>query len=68
MKTLYTVLCKLPDDKRGEYSEEIDVLAYDRTSVRTIKRMAQDIIDSDLYDPALRPMRVISNAIQIKVW
>jgi hypothetical protein len=59
MKTRYAVLCKLPDDKRGEYSEEIDIIADERTSVTAIKRAAQNIIDKD-YDPELRPVRVIT--------
>ena len=60
--TRYTVLCKLPDDKRGEYSEEIDIVASERTGVTAIKRAAQNIIDQ-WYDPELRPVRVITTGI-----
>ena len=56
--TRYTVLCKMPDDKRGEYSEEIDIIAYERTGKTALLRAAQNIIDED-YDPELRAMRVI---------
>ena len=52
----YTILCKMPDDGRGEYSEEIDVeISY--RSVTAAKRAAQEIIE-EMYDPELRPMRV----------
>jgi len=56
--TRYAVLCKLPDDKRGEYSEEIDIIASERTGKTALLRAAQNIIDKD-YDPELRPVRVV---------
>ncbi len=66
MSYRYTVLCKMPDDGRGEYSEEIDFVALERTGVAALKRIAQKIIDRD-YDPELRPVRVIrSTEIQIQ--
>lgn len=53
----YTVLCKMPHDLRGEYSEEIDVeISY--RSVTAAKRAAQEIID-EMYNSELRPMRVV---------
>lgn len=54
----YTVYCKMPDDKRGEYSEEIDIIAAEREGVTAIKRAAQNIID-EWYDTDLRPVRVV---------
>ena len=54
----YTVFCKMPDDKRGEYSEEIDITIKSRSLTRA-KQVAQRLIDKD-YDPNLRPVRVVS--------
>ncbi len=61
-QTRFTVYCKLLDDKRGEYSEEIDIVAADRTGPTAIKRAAQNIIDQ-WYDPELRPVRVVRSGI-----
>ena len=64
MSYRYTVLCKMPHDRRGEYSEEIDVeISY--RSVTAAKRAAQEIIE-EMYDPQLRPSRVI-NAREIQI-
>lgn len=52
----YTVFCKMPDDSRGYYSEEIDVRT-NRRSVTAAKQAAQRAIDRD-YDKRLRPSRV----------
>ncbi len=57
MKRTYTVFCKMPEDGRGEYSEEIDITT-DYRSLTNVKREAQKIID-EMYDPELRPVRVI---------
>ena len=61
-KTRYTVLCKMPHDRRGEYSEEIDIIASERTGKAALLRAAQNIIDED-YDSELRPMRVIQTGL-----
>jgi hypothetical protein len=53
----FTVYCKMPEDRRGEYSEEIDVTIGSR-SITHAKQAAQKIIDAD-YDPELRPVRVV---------
>lgn len=55
---LWTVFCKLPTDKRGEYAEEIDV----RTKWRSradVKRVAEAVIKQD-YDDTLRVSRIVS--------
>ena len=57
MSYRYTVLCKMPHDRRGEYSEEIDVTTARRSTTAAIQA-AQMIIDAD-YNSELRPMRVI---------
>lgn len=56
----YTVFCKLPEDGRGEYSEEIDV-TIGRRSVGAALKAAQRIINTS-YDPDLRPVRAIYRA------
>ena len=53
----FTILTKLPGDRRGVYSEEVDVLAG---TVGQAMRIAK-IVLSDGYDPALRISRVLRN-------
>lgn len=53
----FTILTKMPDSKRGEYAEEIDVLAGTPGQAR---RIAQIILESD-YEPGLRISRVLKN-------
>ena len=57
MTRTYTVFCKMPEDGRGEYSEEIDVVTESRSLTR-VKQIAQEMIDKD-YVPELRPVRVV---------
>ncbi len=61
-ETRFTVYCKLPNDKRGEYSEEIDIICSDRLGDAAIKRAAQNIID-EFYDLKLRPVRVVRSGV-----
>lgn len=49
------MLCKMPEDKRGQYSEEIDVEA--KSHYDAIER-AKTLLTSQ-YDPLLRPVRVV---------
>lgn len=51
----FIVLCKSPEDKRGQYSEEIDIEAWSAGRAITL---AQAILDRD-YDPGMRAVRVI---------
>jgi len=53
----YTILTKMPTSKRGEYSEEIDVLAG---TVGQAKRIAKIILESD-YIPELRISKVLKH-------
>jgi len=53
----FTVFCKLPDDPRGYYSEEIDVVVSRRSEALALKA-AQQLIDT-MYDPELRPVRAV---------
>ncbi len=53
----YTVYCKMPHDRRGEYSEEIDITTESRSPTH-VKQEAQKIIDAD-YNSELRPVRVV---------
>jgi hypothetical protein len=57
MSETYSVFCKMPDDKRGEYSEEI-VVRIPRRSVTLAKRAAQEEIDKS-YVKELKPVRVV---------
>jgi len=52
----YTVLCKMPDDPRGQYSEEIDVEAR---SHHDAMRKVKVILAGSQYEPLLRPVRVV---------
>ena len=52
---LFLILTKDPGCKRGEYSEELDVLA--RTGCEA-KKIAQAVLDHD-YEPVLRISRVV---------
>lgn len=54
---IYTILCKVPSDGRGEYSEEIEV-EVPRRSVSLAMRKAEEILARD-YDPDLKPVRAI---------
>ena len=58
VKRTYTVFCKMPGDGPGEYSEEIDITTEHRSET-SVKREAQKIID-EMYDPELRPVRVVA--------
>jgi len=51
---LFTVWTKMPDSKRGEYSEELDVLAG---SVGEARRLAKIVLAAD-YVPELRISKV----------
>jgi hypothetical protein len=51
---LFTIWTKMPDSKRGEYAEEIDVLAG---SVGEARRIGNQILKSD-YIPELRITRI----------
>ena len=51
----YTVLTKMPDSRRGEYAEEIDVLADTPGKAKYIAR----IVLKDGYDPDLRISRTV---------
>lgn len=55
LRTTWTVFCKLPSDGRGQYSEEVDVLATSRSEAL---REAQKVLDKD-YLPELRPVRTM---------
>ena len=52
----WTIYCKMPDDKRGEYSEEIDVGTWGRQAgeAMTIAKMALKAH----YVPELRTSRI----------
>lgn len=53
----FTVFCKMPDDREGEYSERFDVKVRGRSQTAAI-RAAQDIIDRE-YDANLRPVHAV---------
>jgi len=53
----WTVYCKLPDDRRGEYSEEIDVATKTRSRAAALRK-ARELIEQE-YDLELRPVRVV---------
>jgi hypothetical protein len=51
---LFTIWTKMPDSKRGEYSEEIDVLA---SSVGEARSIGNQVLRSD-YIPELRITKI----------
>jgi len=53
-RQLFTIWCKTPDCKRGEYSEEIDVLAR---SVGAARNIAKQVLKAD-YIPELYISRI----------
>lgn len=53
---IFTVFCKAPWDKRGEYSDEIDVEVSSR-SVARAKAAAQKVLDAE-YLPGMKASRV----------
>jgi len=53
-KYSFTVFTKMPDSKRGEYSEELDILAG---SVGECRRIAKQVLKSD-YIPELRISKI----------
>jgi hypothetical protein len=57
MSYTYTVFCKMPDDGRNEYSEEIDVESPTR-NLAAVRRLAVKEI-TERYDPRLRPSLII---------
>ena len=50
----FTVFLKMPTDKRGEYSEEIDILA---ASVGDCRSICKAVLKAD-YDPDLRISKI----------
>jgi len=58
MSEFYDVYCKMPEDKRGEYTEVIYV-EVPRRSAHLAKKKAQEIIDSGIYMKELRPSTVL---------
>lgn len=53
----YTVFCKAPGDKRGEYSEEVDVTVIRRSNTLAL-RQAQKVLD-EFYVPGMRAVRAV---------
>jgi hypothetical protein len=51
---LFTIWTKMPDSKRGEYAEEIDVMAG---SVGEARQIGNIVLKSD-YDPELRITKI----------
>ena len=51
---LFTIWTKLPDSKRGEYSEEIDVMA---NSVGEARSIGNQVLKSD-YIPELKITKI----------
>ena len=59
---VYTAYCAWPDTPRGQYDEEIDVLAqgHGRPSLAAVKRCAQAHLDEPgNYDKGGRVMRLV---------
>jgi len=53
----FTVLTKLPDSKRGEYAEELDILA---DTVGAARKIAVKVLKEE-YIPELRVSRILMN-------
>lgn len=58
-----TVLCRMGEEGEYEY-EEIDIIVKRHTSVETIMRAANDIVQQD-YDPRLKPISIIEPQVKV---
>jgi hypothetical protein len=57
-KWVWTAYCAMPDDPRGQYSEEIDVVA---TTPGKAREMAEELLKLE-YDPGLKVRKVVRRA------
>jgi len=55
---IWTCYCSLPDDPKGQYSEEIDVMATHRTKA---KSLAEAVLKLE-YDPGLKIRKIVRSA------
>jgi hypothetical protein len=56
----YTVFCAFETSFRGQYDEEIDLVATGnrRPGMAALRRAAQEILDRD-YDPGLKVRKIV---------
>lgn len=55
----YTAFCSMEDSPRGQYDEEIDLVATGRRPGETaLRRFAQEILDRD-YEPGMKVRRIV---------